>query len=766
MSLLPVDEQAPEVDLATRRLAEQASRQILVMLGTPRWDDTQRAAAAWRQALAGQGALVESQALNAGAFAETIAFYRPWRDRLLTPAQRTQLEAAQTGARTEALAQGALAALYQPAVQARLSDWLADPLGLWSQWWTARAAETRARPRDGWLWLSTEGREWVVLAYDITGSAFALDGSTARGDALQAAQAAARAALRADPTVAAGAEDLEILRAGVPLHAEAAATQANREINTIGWGSLAAVLLLVWLAFRSPRPIVLVALSLGIGCAVALSVTAWVFGSVHLLTLIFGASLVGVAEDYGIHYYSSRQSQPQVVPQALMRRLLPGLLLALTTSVLAYLALGLAPFPGLRQMALFSSVGLAAAMLTTVCWFPLLDRGTVRPNRFAQAVGASLGRWPRLAWPARPRQAYRVWIACLLLAALGLTGLLRLQVNDDVRQLQSSPPELMQSQIRLARLLGVASPAQFYLVQGANVEQVLQREEALKARLEPLTRRHGFGYSALSDWLPSLSRQRSDAALTAAVETRVLATIGPALGESLRRPAFANEPLTLERWLDGPGSAAARTLWLGELRGVQATSSGSASVVLLRGLHDTTVLPALAAAAEGLEGVRWVDKAGDISQLLGRYRLAMGLLLLLAHAAVFAALAWRFGRQAWRGWLPTALASVATLALLGLLGQPLQLFNMLALLLLLGVGVDYGIFLLEHPNDGSAWLAVSLGATSTWLAFGLLGLSSTPALRAFGLTLMFGLAIVGLLAPCLRPPAGAPTDAARGGAAP
>ena len=31
----------------------------------------------------------------------------------------------------------------------------------------------------------------------------------------------------------------------MPLHAEAAAVQANREINTIGWGSLAAVLLLV-----------------------------------------------------------------------------------------------------------------------------------------------------------------------------------------------------------------------------------------------------------------------------------------------------------------------------------------------------------------------------------------------------------------------------------------------------------------------------------------------------------------------------------------
>lgn len=750
MSLLPADEQAPEVTLATRQLADQAARQVIVMLGTPDWGQTQKAALAWSQALRGQEVLVESRAFNPTAQADTLAFYRPWRDRLLTPAQRAQLQDTPTAT----LAQNALTTLYQPAVQARLTDWLGDPLGLWPHWWTARAAETRARPRAGeqgeWLWLSAEGREWVVLAYDIRGSAFALDGQAIIGATLGKAEEAARQAL----AQAAPGATLDLLRAGIPLHAEAAAVQAHREINTIGWGSLAAVLLLAWLAFRSPRPIALVALSLGIGCAVALSVTAWLFGSVHLLTLIFGASLVGVAEDYGIHYYASRQARATTPPRSLMRQLLPGLLLALATSMLAYLALGLAPFPGLRQIAVFSCVGLAAAMLTVVCWFPLLDGGTVGPNRFAEAVSASLARWPRLRPQAVLRRAPRAWLPWLVLGLLCAFGLTRLQTSDDVRQLQSSPAELMQSQIRLAHLLGVASPAQFYLVQGQDAEQVLQREEALTARLDAVARRHGLGYSALSHWLPSVARQQADAALTAQAESRVLGAVGQVLGESLRRPAFPEAPLTLDRWLTSAASAAARPLWLGELKG--AASPTQASVVLLRGLHDPTLLPELAAVAHDLPGVRWVDKAEEVSSVLGRYREAMGVLLLFAHAAVFAALAWRFGRGAWRAWLPTALGSVITLALLGLLGQPLQLFNVLALLLLLGVGVDYGIFLLEHPNDGSAWLAVSLGAVSTWLAFGLLGLSSTPALRAFGLTLLFGVAIVGLLAPCLRPVQEAP----------
>ena len=46
-----------------------------------------------------------------------------------------------------ALVQKALQDLYQPAVQARLSDWVSDPLGLWTQWWTARGAQSQGRPR-------------------------------------------------------------------------------------------------------------------------------------------------------------------------------------------------------------------------------------------------------------------------------------------------------------------------------------------------------------------------------------------------------------------------------------------------------------------------------------------------------------------------------------------------------------------------------------------------------------------------------------------
>ncbi|MBW8466422.1 hypothetical protein [Acidovorax sp.] len=730
MALLPVNEQAPDVALATEQLVGQMSRQVVVLLGAGEWGDARAAAQLFRQGLATRAGtrLREDPVAQKTSMQAALGFYQPWRERLLTPAQRAML----VGTPDAALVHQALQDLYQPAVQARLSDWVSDPLGLWTQWWTARGAQSQARPRDGELWVAADGLQWAVLQFTLEGSAFRLSGDPVLGNALQGALADAQAQW----------PGARMVTAGVPLHAEAAAVQANWEINTIGWGSLAGVLLLAWLAFRSLRPVALVGVSLLVGCAVALSVTALFFGQVHLLTLVFGASLVGVAEDYGIHYFASRQGAPGRTPHGLMRGLMPALWLALGTSAIAYLALGAAAFPGLRQMAVFSVVGLTAAMLTVVCWFPWLDRGAIPQSRAARRIGQTLALWPR--W--RHALGGSAIVCAVLALLLWLLGGLRAQ--DDVRQLQNASTPLVAQQRQVGEILGLPSPAQFYLVHGGTPEQVLQREEELKDRLDALVaRKELVGYSAVSDWVPSARRQASDAQLVAHAQEAVFKGVNAELGESFARTRTPPPaPLTVQAWLAQPISAAARPLWLGEREGTYR------SLLMLRGVKGVEALPALAGAAEGLQGVTWVDKPAEISGLLQRYRISMTELLLLGHVLVLAALWLRFGRKAWRAWMPTVLASLVVVGVLTALGAPWQLFNVLALMLLLGVGVDYGIFLQEHEDDPHAWLAVVIGAGSTWLSFGLLGLSATPALKAFGLTLMLGLPLVLVLAPLFRSP--------------
>jgi predicted exporter len=84
---------------------------------------------------------------------------------------------------------------------------------------------------------------------------------------------------------------------------------------------------------------------------------------------------------------------------------------------------------------------------------------------------------------------------------------------------------------------------------------------------------------------------------------------------------------------------------------------------------------------------------------------------------------------------------------------PLNLFHVLALLLVLGMGADYAIFLREARGDeGPAMLAVVLAMLTAALSFGLLSFSSTPFIRAIGQVQALGIFIALLLALALRPP--------------
>jgi len=352
-------------------------------------------------------------------------------------------------------------------------------------------------------------------------------------------------------------------------------------------------------------------------------------------------------------------------------------------------------------------------------------------------------------------------VLALLFVGFAAFGLARLGVNDDIRSLQSPPKALLVDQIKVGKLLDAPTPVQFYLVRGASAEIVLQREEALKKRLDPLITKHLIsGYQALSNWVPS---QQAQAANRAAVEHNLLADGGPLgllaqrIGEdsdwtaTMRKrlwgAAASAAPLTPADFLQLPASEPWRHLWLGQ---VNTAGNPYASIVALRGLNDYAGLPQLKQAAQGMDGVQWVDKVGEISSVLGRYRVYMGGVLLGAYAAIFALLSIRYRGAAWRVIAPPLLASIATLALLGWIGQPLQLFHVLALMLILGLGVDYGIFLYEQIDrrDRFAWLTVGLSAINALLSFGLLSLSKTPPLHAFGLTMLIGTALVWLIVPC------------------
>lgn len=736
LALLPVQEQDPILQQSFTHMVDAAQQRVIVLIGAEDWSDAQRAADAYSAVLATRTDLLQATELTDQTQSDWLAKFQQHSLILLTSAQEEELRRQSP----QFWGDAARAKLYSAFSGPKLGAWRDDPFGLFSGWLQERAQETPVRPRDGYLFVTNTEKQYVLLPLTLKMPAFSMGTQEAVIPLLTQAADAARKVV----------PQVEVISSGMILHAAAASAQASGEISTIGLGSLLGIILLTWLTFRSVKPIALILLSIGIGCLGAFSICWFLFERVHLLTLVFGASLIGVAQDYGIYFLCNRlNADPKLDSTALLKRLMPGLSLTLLAAVIGYAGLALTPFPGLRQMALFSALGLIFAWLTVVFWFPtLIGGGTLRSGVLVQAYGGTLARWPRLRMSKASLSFAAVFI---VLVAIGCS---RLGSNDDIRLLQNPPKHLINDQIKLSKLLDAPTAVQFFLVRGASAEIVLQREEMLKKRLDPLIAEHKItGYQAMSNWVPSEQTQNTRRTL---LEEKLLNKGGPLeqlaadIGEdhdwAVATRAHLLESgklLTMDEFLQTPASEPWRHLWLGQVNGVNA------SIVALRGLSFAD-LALMQRTAEGLEGVQWVDKVSEISSVLGRYRHYMGWVVLGAYLVVFCLLFPRYRRNTWRVLAPTAVASIATLALLGFVGQNVQLFHVLALMLLLGVGVDYGIFMQEHPSrsNSTPWLAVGLSAANTILSFGLLGLSQTPALHAFGLTMLIGIALVWLIVPC------------------
>ncbi|TNF35212.1 MAG: hypothetical protein EP312_04240 [Gammaproteobacteria bacterium] len=726
LALLPAAEQDPVAALAVSTANEHLSRQHLLLIGAGRSTDAIAIAEPLIARLQQEPVFTAVHARVDTSSGESIArFYAPYRNALLSPELQQRVQANGVAV----LSEQALHTLFSPASAIHSSLLANDPLLLFYDFLLSLGnSNQRIRLEAGYPFIHYAGRDYLLIRLELADSPFSIN---AQQQALPALDAALLAARTQDPAA-------ELLDTGVLRFADAGVRSAKQEVSTIGAGSLIGVVLLFLWVFRSGWPLLLTVLPIASGFVVALAACLRVFGDVHLMTLVFGASLIGLSVDYSLHFLIDRQaSDANWQAGDSLRRMGRGLWLGVASSVTAFMALCLTPFPGMQQMALFCSAGLVTAALTVTGVFPLL----LRHGAPGTAPGLGMARqWLQL-WQSPLRLA----ITIVIVVALALPGLMRLHSNDDIRLLQGKPPALLASDARIREITGIDSSGAFLLVEGESEATVLQRNDAASDWLRQQQQAgHISGFDSLSRQLPSPARQQQAAAWLASLPQdpaalAYAAQIGldPATLAVYTQPA---SPLTVSDWLANDVSLPWRKLWLGE------TARGFATMIPVRGSTAAPINEALP------EGTRWIDPVADMSGLLETYRERASGVVMAAFALIALLLVLRYRpRRALAAMAPALLAATCALAVAGWLDEPVTVFHLLALLLVLGFGLDYSLFLLEnreHPQ--STMLAILCSGLTTLLSFGLLALSSTPAIHAFGIIVLTGIATTLLFAPIVQ----------------
>lgn len=648
-----------------------------------------------------------------------------WQNRngLIDPETRARL---QNGGAAQA--QWILSQLYSAFSGVSGKELQNDPLMLMRGAQLAMAKNgQRLRLMDGWLVTQDgDGRYWYLLHGELSGSSFDMQQTHRLVTTLSALESELKARH----------PQAQLLSRGTVFYSDYASQQAKQDISTLGTATILGVVLLILLTFRSLRPLLLCLTSIAIGALAGTVVTLLAFGELHLMTLVMSMSIIGISADYTLYYLTERMVHgAQASPWQSLAKVRTALLLALLTTVAAYLIMMLAPFPAIRQMSVFAAVGLSASCLTVIFWHPWLCRGL--PVRPVPARGLML-RW-LAAWRRNRKLSVGLPVA---LALFSLAGLAALRVDDDISQLQALPQHILAQEKAITALTGQPVDQKWFVVYGSSAQQTLERLEGFIPALEQAKKRGWIsGYRTIP--LNSLARQQQD--------LKALQTAAPAIAQALGRagismvnPDLKPMTVTVDSWLSSPASEGWRLLWL-------TLPNGESGVLIpAEGVKESAALDAL---SKKQPGVAWVDRKHTFDALFALYRHILTGLLGVALAVIacgaIARLGWRKGVISL---VPSLLSLGCGLAVLAFSGHPLNLFSLLALVLVLGIGINYTLFF-SNPRGTplTSLLAITLAMLTTLLTLGMLVFSATQAISSFGIVLVSGIFTAFLLSPLAMP---------------
>jgi len=523
--------------------------------------------------------------------------------------------------------------------------------------------------------------------------------------------------------------------AGTAQFAIASEAQIKGDVNRIGLISTVGIVAIFLVLFGSVRLIFLGFIPMLFGSAVAVLACQAVFGEIHGITIAFGTSLLGVGLDYVEHYYA-HFVLTEAPATTTMKHVAPSLVLGALTTILGFIGIGASGLMGLRQMAVFSVIAIVASMAATYGIVPLWMPVTYRPPRSLGVVNRSvlalLVRVTRRRWGRRWR-----WGALGLAVVAAVAGVRAAEFSDNVNMLVSDKGSHVVDDRTVRSRLGPEWSC-FAVVTAESDEALLTSIGRTTAELE---RARAAGavtsFVPLDRLVPSRAEQLARVAAARDAAPRI------------RRAMEALEfvPDQFRDFWDSLHATAPKILTLADVRRsplaplvaawvpVQATPI---ALIPLIGVTDLAAVRAqvpsaaiIAPAQTIVELFRGVRIRTVVASMVG---LAAILLLLLAR--------YRSVRKSVIALAPGLLACVATVGTLVAAGVPLTILHVMSLLLVVSMGVDFGIFLVDTTDtlEESARTMVSIltASITTVLSFGLLGLSESPGLAALGVTVTLG----------------------------
>jgi predicted exporter len=463
----------------------------------------------------------------------------------------------------------------------------------------------------------------------------------------------------------------------------------------------------------------------------AILFTSATFGRISAITIGFGAVLLGIAVDYGLHvFFALRRGQADPVESIKLFAVPETVSWASSVSVFAILLWSNVPIQ--RQLAIFSIAGVTIALCIAYLWLP-------------HWVGGNVPERPMPVYQGSNRNRFLIVISWLAVMLILLPQCFKVQFDGNLRNIGVTPENVLADEYLVRDIWADPRGRAMVVVSDSNTESLLQTNEKVNAEL---TRICGQGQSAgLALLLPSRATQQANLLRWRRFwnEQGRLEQLKESLnvqGRNLHFSQGAFDPF-LQSLTDEH-----QPFDIAELKGVAGPllepflmqQSGELGLINFIPDDEQTIEAINKSALNSSPGVSILSQkrfASILRRLLeGEFR--RFIFLTVTIVIVVLAVILRRISKVILCLLPAITGIEVMLAMMGLLNMKINIFNVAATVLVIGLSIEYGVFMV-HKKNSATDLSVITSAITTIGGFGALALAHHPAMFSLGITVFFGL---------------------------
>jgi predicted exporter len=497
------------------------------------------------------------------------------------------------------------------------------------------------------------------------------------------------------------------------------------------------IFILFLLFFRSLGGIFVFLTPICVLCIAAAGVSV-LYRNVSAVTIGFGAVLLGISVDFAVHVYFALRSATSNPSETIAQVSRPIVFCGLTT-LGAFGVLFFSSLPVQRELAVFSIIGICVALILSLIPLPQVVRRS-RMLKYNQKTNIKTRFQPARKW------VICLWLLLLVICAWQGT---KLHFDGDLRSLNLVPDEIRDLENTLQRTWGNFRGTAVVFAEGPDLQTALETNDRI---FRHLTRNpNSSRIVSLAPILPSLKTQESNRQRWNAFWSdgkrehvnRLLTDQGKSIGfKSTAFEPFAkaiagpSPPVTVE---------ALRTIGLAEIVDTLIIDDGK-NVKVLTLVPDTPEIAALFDSSDfnrsNIEFASQNQFRKTISKAIAddffHFILKASTMVILLLGLLFRNL-----KKVLLSLIPVVTGILFMIGVMGSLGIAFNLFNVVAaIILVIGLGVDYGIFMVTKMTQGlddATEKAVFVSGLTTIAGFGALILARHPALHSIGLSVLIGI---------------------------